>query len=52
MAVSVIVLYFTTNEPKLAAAEKEYEAEHPEQQLVEEEPDAVRSCPKKSSAAL
>ena len=26
MAVSVIVLYFTTNEPKLAAAEKEYEA--------------------------
>ena len=35
MAVSVIVLYFTTNEPKLAAAEKEYEAEHPEQQLVE-----------------
>ena len=52
MAVSVIVLYFTTNEPKLAAAEKEYEAEHPEQQLVRRSRTAARSCPKKSSAAL
>ena len=46
MAVSVIVLYFTTNEPKLAAAEKEYEAEHPEQQLVKEEPDGSEELPK------
>ena len=52
MAVSVIVLYFTTNEPKLAAAEKEYEAEHPEQQLVEEEPDGSEELPKEVKRSL
>ena len=52
MAVSVIVLYFTTNEPKLAAAEKEYEAEHPEQQLVEEEPDGSEELPKEVRRSL
>ena len=52
MAVSVIVLYFTTDEPKLAAAEKEYEAEHPEQQLVEEEPDGSEELPKEVKRSL
>lgn len=52
MAASVIVLYFTTNEPKLAAAEKEYEAAHPEQQLVEEEPDGSEELPKEVKRSL
>ena len=52
MAAAVAVLYFTTNEPKLAAAEKEYEAEHPEQQLVEEEPDGREELPKPVKRSL
>ncbi|MDD7000990.1 MAG: MFS transporter [Oscillibacter sp.] len=52
MAAAVAVLYFTTNEPKLAAAEKEYEAEHPEQQLVEEEPDGSEELPKEVKRSL
>ena len=52
MAVSVIVLYLTTNEPKLAAAEKEYEAAHPEQQLTEEEPDGSEELPKEVKRSL
>ena len=51
MAVSVAILYFTTNEPKLAAAEKDYEAAHPEQQLSRKRPTAARSCRRRSSAA-
>ena len=46
MAVSVLALFLTTNEPKLSAAEKEYEAAHPEQQLTEEEPDGSEELPK------
>ena len=45
MAVSVLALFLTTNEPKLSAAEKEYEAAHPEQQLAEEEPDGSEELP-------
>ena len=52
MAVSVAMLYFTTNEPKLAAAEKEYEAAHPEQQLTEEEPDGSEELPKEVKRSL
>ena len=52
MAVSVAILYFTTNEPKLAAAEKEYEAAHPEQQLTEEEPDGSEELPKEVKRSL
>ena len=52
MAAAVAVLYFTTNEPKLAAAEKEYEAAHPEQQLVEEEPDGSEELPKEVKRSL
>ncbi len=37
MAVSVLVLFLTTNEPKLSAEEKAYEAAHPEQQLAEDD---------------
>lgn len=35
MVVSVIILYITVNEPKAVAEIKEYEAEHPEEQLEE-----------------
>ncbi len=52
MAAAVAVLYFTTNEPKLAAAEKEYEAAHPEQQLLEEEPDGREELPKEVKHSL
>ena len=52
MAASVAMLYFTTNEPKLAAAEKEYEAAHPEQQLTEEEPDGSEELPKEVKHSL
>lgn len=52
MAAAVAVLYFTTNEPKLAAAEKEYEAAHPEQQLLEEEPDGREELPKPVKRSL
>ena len=52
MAVSVIVLYLTTNEPKLAAAEKKYEAAHPEQQLAEEEADGHEELPKPVKRSL
>ena len=52
MAVSVAILYFTTNEPRLAAAEKEYEAAHPEQQLTEEEPDGSEELPKEVKHSL
>ncbi len=37
MAVSVLVLYLTIREPKLAEEERAYEAEHPEQQLAEDD---------------
>lgn len=35
MVVSVVILYFTVNEPKAVAEIKEYEATHPEEQLEE-----------------
>ena len=35
MAGCIAVLFFTTNEPKLAAANRAYEAAHPEQNLAE-----------------
>ena len=37
MAVAVLVLYLTSREPKLAEEERAYEAEHPEQQLAEDD---------------
>lgn len=52
MAVSVLVLFLTTDEPKLSAEEKDYEAEHPEQQLVEEEPDGSEELPKEVKRSL
>ena len=52
MAVSVLVLYLTTNEPKLAAAERAYEEAHPEQQLAEEEPDGSEELPKPVKRSL
>ena len=48
----VSVLMAASVEPKLAAAEKEYEAEHPEQQLVEEEPDGSEELPKEVKRSL
>ena len=52
MAVSVLVLFLTTNEPMLSAEEKEYEAAHPEQQLAEEEPDGSEELPKAVKKSL
>ena len=52
MALSVLVLYLTTNEPKLAAAERAYEEAHPEQQLAEEEPDGSEELPKPVKRSL
>ena len=52
MAASVLVLFLTTNEPKLSAEEKAYEAAHPEQQLVEEEPDGREELPKPVKRSL
>ena len=37
MAVSVLVLYLTIREPKLAEEERAYETAHPEQQLAEDD---------------
>lgn len=55
MAVSVLVLYLTVREPKLAEAERAYEAQHPEQQLAEDDGSGTEVLPgavKKSLAFL
>ena len=52
MAVSVLILFLTTDEPRLSAEEKRYEAAHPEQQLVEEEPDGREELPKAVKKSL
>lgn len=52
MAASVIVLYFTTNEPKLAAAERNTRPRIPSSSSWRRSRTAARNSPKKSSAAL
>ena len=54
MAVSVLVLYFTVNEPKLAAENRRYEEAHPEQNLAQTTQDGeeVLPAPVKRSLAF
>ena len=52
MAVSVLVLYFTIREPKLAACQRAYEAEHPEQQLAEDDGSGTEVLPRAVKRSL
>ena len=52
MALSVLVLYLTIREPKLAQEERDYEAAHPEQQLAEDDGSGTVSLPKSVKKSL
>lgn len=52
MVLAVAVMYFTTDEPKLAAEEKAYEAAHPEQQLAEDDGSGHEVLPREVKRSL
>ncbi len=52
MAVSVLALFLTTNEPKLSAEEKAYESAHPEQQLAEDDGSGEEELPRAVKRSL
>lgn len=52
MALSVLILYLTIREPKLAEAERAYEAEHPEEQLAEDDGSGNEVLPKEVRRSL
>ena len=52
MAVSVLALFLTTNEPKLSAEEKAYESAHPEQQLAEDDGSGEEDLPRAVKRSL
>lgn len=52
MAFSVLILYLTIREPKLAEAERAYEAEHPEEQLSEDDGSGNEVLPREVRRSL
>ena len=52
MAVSVLVLYLTIREPKLAEEERAYETAHPEQQLAEDDGSGNEVLPREVKRSL
>ena len=52
MVGSVALLFFTVNEPKLAAENRAYEAEHPEQNLAAAAADGTEELPKAVKRSL
>ena len=52
MALSVVILYLTIREPKLASEERAYEAAHPEEQLAEEDGSGDQVLPKEVKRSL
>ena len=52
MALSVVILYLTIREPKLAEEERAYEAAHPEEQLAEEDGSGEEVLPKEVKRSL
>ena len=52
MVGSVVLLFFTVNEPKLAAENRAYEADHPEQNLAATTADGTEELPKPVKRSL
>ena len=52
MALSVVILYLTIREPKLAEEERAYEAAHPEEQLAEDDGSGDQVLPKEVKRSL
>lgn len=52
MALSVVILYLTIREPKLASEERAYEAAHPEEQLAEDDGSGEEVLPKEVKRSL
>ncbi|MBQ1834164.1 MAG: MFS transporter [Oscillospiraceae bacterium] len=52
MALSVVILYLTIREPKLAEEERAYEAAHPEEQLAEDDGSGEEVLPKEVKRSL
>ena len=52
MVIAVAVLYFTIKEPKLVAENRAYEAQHPEQNLVETTSEGGEQLPKEVKRSL
>ncbi len=52
MTLSVVILYLTIREPKLAEEERAYEAAHPEEQLAEDDGSGEEVLPKEVKRSL